>query len=185
MSRLRVPFVLVAGALMVGALSASAFAQANPSAAENARFANNPCRDPWVSLAVSNAKVGAMAAGHGDSDECSPALYNGGHWNSFAELQRAVYATINAFAQQNLRIELQRGVPTLVVIDMNRPVAGLPANRVVAAGGGNVIAAGAGNIIAAGGGNIIAAGGGNFHTLSADERCAVRLPSGQMVIIKR
>lgn len=73
-----------------------AIAQQNPNAYDTDQARNNPCRDPWVSLAVSVAKTSGTgvgrAIGSGDSDECNPALYNGGHWNSYAELLAAVRA---------------------------------------------------------------------------------------------
>jgi hypothetical protein len=107
MSRIQLPIVLTAALVLVGAGSTTAFAQTNPSAAESARWANNPCRDPWVTLAVSNAKVGARPSGSGDLGECDPALYNNGQWGSFAELTAAVRASLSTFSSLGLAVDVR------------------------------------------------------------------------------
>jgi hypothetical protein len=96
---------LFAPILALGVMSGSAFAQANPSAVETEQArTRGPCRDPWVSIAVGVAKAtfgplqkggfrtetAGRAAGSGDSGECNPALYRGGHWDNYAELITAV-----------------------------------------------------------------------------------------------
>jgi hypothetical protein len=174
----------------MAAMPGVAFAQANPSPQDTQNARNNPCADPWVSLAVSISKgptngVPGRAAGSGNADECYVGLYNNGHWNTFAELVGSVRATRDALASQNLRMEMRGHVPVLAVIDMNRLVAGLNPSQLVATGGGNIIAAGAGNLVATGGGNVIAAGAGNYHVMSVDTKCEVKLPGGMMIKVKR
>src|ERR1700694_4171536 len=100
--------LLLPPVLMVGAMSGSAFAQANPleaetqnpSVVETQRWrAIGPCRDPWISKAVSIAKstgpgpvrTPGRATGQKDSGECNPALYyHAGHWDNYAQLLGSV-----------------------------------------------------------------------------------------------
>jgi hypothetical protein len=130
----------------------------NPMASETQNARNNPCADPWVSLAVSKVK-GSRAAGSGNMGECDIKLYGGGQWGSYDELVRHVRSTRSELAAQNIQFGLRNGEPALLMID---PKKGISASALVAAGGGNLVAAGGGNLVAAGGGNLVAAGGGNL-----------------------
>ncbi|MEO8114427.1 MAG: hypothetical protein ABI655_08605 [Phenylobacterium sp.] len=47
------------------------------------------CRDPWVTQAIQEV-TGRPPNGDHDNGECAYTLYNGGHWNSYAELKNAV-----------------------------------------------------------------------------------------------
>lgn len=50
-----------------------------------------PCRDPWVSMAITQATGGTRYAnGYGDYAECDPKWYNNGSWSSYDELYKAV-----------------------------------------------------------------------------------------------
>jgi hypothetical protein len=74
-SRLKlVVFSCVAAGLVIAAMPGVAFGHANPSPQDTQNARNNPCADPWVSLAVSISKgptngVPGRAAGSGNADE--------------------------------------------------------------------------------------------------------------------
>ncbi len=180
--------VLTTAATLVLVHAGNAQAQANPSAADSKNASNNPCTDPWISLAVSVVKTSnagpGRASGSGAADECAPRLYNGGKWSSYAELVQAVRAHKQALASANLMWAMDGGAPAIKVIDMSRDVAGQPA-KIVASGGGNIVASGGGNIVASGGGNIVASGGGNYKTLSVGEKLRIPLAGGMVLVIRK
>ena len=184
-----------AAATLVGAnlvLAGMAHAQPNPSQADTNNARNNPCSDPWVSLAVSVVKTqgGAVgrAAGSGNTGECDVALYGGGQWSSYADLLQKVRATRAALASQNVQFALVGGQGLLTLIDPGR---GLNAANIVGAGAGNIVGAGAGNIVGAGAGNIVGAGAGNvvspgYSLQSADgARFSFRLPNGGSLRVRQ
>ena len=191
-----------------GLAAAPALAQPNPTEAQNAVGRNNPCADPWVSYAVSVAKtVGSSvgrAAGSGSSDECNTALYNDGHWNSYAELVGYARQTRQMLASQNVQFSMVGGAPALTMINPGAGIAAAnvavkapPGTRIVASGGGNLVASGGGNLVASGGGNLVASGGGNLVASgggniksgyilqgSDDAKLTFRLPTGKQIRIR-
>lgn len=185
---------LLLGSLSISLIASAALAQPNPDAEAERLGRNNPCSDPWVSLAVSVAKthdgVVGRASGSGNSDECNIKLYNGGHWGSYAELLQYVRQTQQVLASQNVRFETRNGVPALMLIDPSRRlspqnIVSTNGSNILLNGGGNIVAQGGGNIVAQGGGNIVAQGGGNLHLMSTDgARVAFRLPDGSALRIK-
>jgi len=159
----------------------------NKVRASKATRAPQGCRDPWITSAYSQLYHRAPQ-GSGDSGECNPALYGGGHWSSFPDLENKVRASkgqFNAGSSGSVRLTVDRQgglrdqngrllvAPGQFLISVKngngtQMIAPRPGQTilvppgVITAGGGNVIAAGGGNVIAAGGGNVIAAGGGNM-----------------------
>jgi hypothetical protein len=70
-------FVLVAAqAALLSALAATAAQAGN-------------CRDPWITQAIKEV-TGREPNGAGESGECTYTQYNGGSWNSYAQLKAAV-----------------------------------------------------------------------------------------------
>jgi hypothetical protein len=158
----------------------------NKIRASKATRAPQGCRDPWITSAYSQLYHRAPQ-GSGDSGECNPALYGGGHWSSFPDLENKIRLSkgqFNAGSSGSVRLTVDRQgglrdqngrllvAPGQFLISVKngngtQMIAPRPGQTilvppgVIAAGGGNVIAAGGGNVIAAGGGNVIAAGGGN------------------------
>lgn len=47
------------------------------------------CRDPWVTQAITEV-TGRAPTGNYESGDCTYTQYNGGHWNSYAQLKGAV-----------------------------------------------------------------------------------------------
>ncbi len=101
-------FTLVASGVLMTMSAAIANAQANPSDAETNQWRQRgPCRDPWISKAVSDYQ-GRAARGVGDFHECSPALYANGRWNNYAELYRGVVMTLGGFAGQGISFGINK-----------------------------------------------------------------------------
>lgn len=176
MSRPTLSAILATAAVMLCVASTPAFAQRNPTDAENAAFRNKPCSDPWLSIAVASEN-GGVVAGSGDQDACAPKLYNNGQWNSFAQLVGYVRDARNGFASAGTRLALKDGVPALIIDNVNLAKAAGISDAAM----GRVIAQGAGNIIASGAGNIVGHGSATFTTLSASEY-RIKLPNGVLVI---
>jgi hypothetical protein len=178
-------FVMLAAAGCAASTGAGAQLP-NPSAESVAQGRNNPCTDPWVSLAVSLVKTRGShvgrAAGSGNSGECDIKLYNGGRWGSYDELVGHVKASQARLAAQNVRFDLHNNQPSLKLIDAARGIN--PAN-LVAAGAGNILGNAAGNLVAAGAGNLVAAGAGNLRLMNVNEfRFAFDLPGGGKLLVR-
>ena len=133
---------------------------------------SSACRDPWITQAYAQLYRRAPQ-GAGDSGECNPVLYGGGHWSSFSDLSQKIAASKRppapAAAGETFTVDSQLALRNhlgQVVAPPGGYVIDLGGGRLLAPSAGQVIAAGGGNVIAAGGGNVIAAGGGNFHVQS-------------------
>ncbi len=106
MSKFRTRLLVVVGATLLLPLSAATVNAQRPNPSEqqiaNARR-NGPCRDPWITLAIWDYNGGTSnPQGVGDLGECNYLFYNGGSWNSYDQLYRAV----QALRQSNLRISM-------------------------------------------------------------------------------
>lgn len=109
-------FSVIASGILITTSAAIANAQPNPSDAETNQWRQRgPCRDPWISKAVSEYQ-GRAARGIGDFQECSPALYANGNWNSYAELYRGVIKTLGGFAGQGISFAIDRPVNSTVTL---------------------------------------------------------------------
>jgi hypothetical protein len=98
-------FMIAAAVIMIALSSATANAQRpNPSADREARArSQGPCRDPWITLAIWDVSGATrQPAGAADFGECNYKLYNGGSWNNYDELYRAV----DALQRSSLRITM-------------------------------------------------------------------------------
>jgi hypothetical protein len=135
---------------------------------------NNPCPDPWVSIALKR-----VYGDNPDRSQCTTTLYNQGQWNDYNQLVHAVAGVAMRRAlpssQKLGAAKLPDGKPVVTLIEGSRIVAagggnlsGQGAAHIVAAGGGNIVPTGGGKIVAAGGGNIVAAGGGNLTKAAYD-----------------
>ena len=51
------------------------------------------CRDPWVTQAITEV-TGRAPTGNADNGDCNYTQYNGGQWNSYAQLKGAVQARL-------------------------------------------------------------------------------------------
>lgn len=174
----RLAFLTLCAALC---LSAAAQAQGNPSQQDTERYRGKPCRDPWINLAFRDSG-GAQPVGAGDLGECSPALYNGGSWSSYAELLGAVRGARSAVAGQGLAWKFVQNADNKSDVRVGL----ISGGNVIAVGGGNVIAVGGGNVVAPGGANVIAVGGGNLNSLPKIEvsRGGYSVMSGAKKVVK-
>jgi|GEM_PF-2236350 len=149
---------------------------ANPDQVMTNAWRNRGCRDPWVAIALNNVY------GQVNPALCGIALYNGGQWSNFNQLQHAVAATRSALQSQNVSVKLVR-LPS-----GQTGVGFLQGGRMVAAGGGNLLGNDGGSMVAAGGGNLIGNDGGSLtaHYIAPGQRTlqnargAIRLPVGQI-----
>lgn len=67
----------------------------NPSDQETAQWRQRgPCSDPWVSKAVTEYR--GKVNGYANQGECNNGLYNGGRWNNYDELYRAVVKALSS-----------------------------------------------------------------------------------------
>jgi len=109
-------FALAGAAAIITLACAAGNAQQNPSDAETNQWRQRgPCRDPWVSKAVSDYQ-GRPARGIGDFQECSPALYANGNWKSYAELYQGVIKTLGGFAGQGISLAIEKPVNGTVTL---------------------------------------------------------------------
>lgn len=184
MSNFRSIFLSMVAVSVLCVMSSAAVAQDNPNQTDTNNARNNPCREPWVSLAVSVVKtVGSTpgrADGSGDSGECNIALYNNGHWNSYRELLGYARAQVPVSAYEK---KLGSGISLVgafkgrdgntyhvfkkgdAIVGVNVGVVGtaggsLVSGHLCSTNGGNVIAQGGGNLVP--GATVIAQGGGNL-----------------------
>lgn len=156
--------------LFAAAHETQAQTQPNPTQTETNEWrTKGPCRDPWVSKAVSQANSSVRPAhGYGDFGECDTAQYNGGAWNSYDELYKAVEKARSDMSSSSFYWEsyTNRNGRAVFLLDSSaNPIsAGL-----IQDGGAYLLGTDSGGIraiigrmVAAGGGNMVAAGGGNF-----------------------
>jgi hypothetical protein len=188
---------LVAAALFISLVSITSFAQSglypNPTEAENQRYRNKPCADPWVSRAwVDLSASTEVAPGMGSVGACDTNIYNGGRWSSYAELVGYVRGVRNSLYQQRAQFRSftgrnrERGV---ALLDLNERGAVL-GGWIVGTNGGNIIAADAQRIVASGGGNIVASGAGNIITNAGSNyslqatgaKRVIKLPNAAIII---
>jgi hypothetical protein len=109
-------FAAVAAGFLMAISSVTVNAQANPSESETNQWRQRgPCRDPWVSKAVSEYE-GRTPRGIGDFQECSPALYANGHWNSYAELYRGVTVALGGLDGHGISFAIDRPVNSTVTL---------------------------------------------------------------------
>ena len=171
--------VIALGAALLSLASSPAFAQANPTEADNAIGRNNPCADPWVSFAVSVVKtrdgVVGRAIGSGSSFECDPQLYNGGTWNSYAELTGHVRQTLSTLASQGARFEMIQNRPGI-------RIANPQPSMLIGQDGAGFVSNNGGSFISNNGGTIVPPG---YRLQSADgARVSLQLPGGRSLRVR-
>lgn len=117
MSKFRtILFSVIAAGVLMTLSSMTANAQPNPSDYETNQWRQRgPCRDPWISKAVSEYE-GRYARGVGDFQECSPALYANGHWSNYAELYRGVTLALGALDGHGISFAIDRPVNSTVTL---------------------------------------------------------------------
>ncbi len=185
-------FTVVAAALLLSILSASSFAQTdarlypNPTEAENKKYRNNPCSDPWISRAWIDITSGIeLAPGFGGAGACDAKLYNGGTWNSYYQLVQAMQQVRNDLRNEQVKFFAFKVkgnsniVAGVALQDINQKNAVL--GGALVGNDGASIAATPEQLVAAGGGNLVAAGGGNISTSPG---ASYRLAAGVKRIIK-
>jgi hypothetical protein len=180
--------LLTAGALwFVAAPNVKAQALAAPTAADTEQARRNgPCRDPWVTIALTYNRLGTYAAsstptfiaGRDGWGDCNTALYNGGSWNSFAELVKAVQKTSSALSGANFSyVIVNLGGGQVKIKSMSDGVqAGIVVLKLVGNSGGT--------LITNDGGTLVASGGGNFSVQSTATQKKINL-GGSVLIIKK
>jgi hypothetical protein len=187
MLKLKATIFSAAVLLLLTAAAVDAQALRNPTPQEVAHAkSTGPCRDPWVSIALTYMRLGNYMTGAntsyingvGDFGECQAALYNGGSWSSFDGLVRGVKTAFD-----NMRGNVQ--------IRMTSLGAG-QARITIDAGGGFVdnmtvrlIGHDGGSLIGHDGGSVIAAGGGNFRVQSVGNEKRINLGKSVLVIRRR
>jgi hypothetical protein len=159
--------VLIAG----GALGAKA--QNNPTQQQTDEWRRRgTCNDPWVSMAVSSFAYGGIylaQTSNGADGECDVSQYNGGRWNSFAELVQGMDRARADMRTKGLQWEAYKvgNDKALFLVDSsnNKILLG----KLISQDGGSLISQDGGSlrtaiakIVAQGGGNIVAQGGGNL-----------------------
>lgn len=167
--------LLLVATLMLGPALTMAFAQANPTPAETAAFANKPCRDGWLSIALINNLGPGRFDGAGDSGDCNPTLYNEGRWSSFAELSRAVRPSHDFFAGNGFKVVARGNETLLQVIDVAR------ATALINQDGAGAVALSQGMLIGHDGASFA---GATRHTMAAGE-IAIKLPNGKMLYLRK
>jgi hypothetical protein len=140
------------------------------------------CKDPWINQAY-NELYHRAPSGSGATGECNIALYGGGHWSSYTDLENKIVAVRG-------RPTAVQAVPAAVApstafhLDKSLNLVNAGGSVIARAGSFNlvnssgvalspsaIVAQGGGNIVAQGGGNIVAQGGGNMRSVqSVDSR---------------
>ena len=178
-------FSLIAVAVLMSLSSATARAQANPTEAETKQWRQRgPCRDPWVSQAVSEYE-GRIPRGVGDFGECSPALYAGGSWSSYAELYRGVTLTLGGLDGHGISFAKSgpdNGVVTLKTL-ADGVVVGKGLVRILTNNGGTLISSDGAGIISHDGGTFIV---GQYNLNSLGNACKkVSISGGKYFVIRK
>ena len=153
----RLAFLFTAAVCIAGAGPAAAQSYSAKSTYPNpdgnmALFRNNPCQDPWVTIAVQ------IVYGTANAARCPIHLYNNGRWNSFNQLVHAVAAYKKKMSAEALTMSPRwlEGTNLVVPVMMDSNT-----GAIVAAGAGNLISNGT-NIISNNGANIISNNGANI-----------------------
>jgi hypothetical protein len=180
-------FSIIAAAFVVTLSSEIANAQANPSDSETNKWKQQgPCRDPWVSKAVYEYK-GRTAAGVGDFQECSPALYANGSWHSYAELAQAVRNNLGGLNSGGITFAMDAPVNQTAKLKtlVNGTEIGSAQVRLIGHDGASLVSHDGGGIVSHDGGGIVASGGGNLRLLSTATEKRINLGKSVLIIKKK
>ena len=166
-------FSVIATAVLISLSSATAYAQySNPTPQQTQHWREvGPCRDPWVSSAVTNYK--GVVNGVGNFGECNAQMYNNGSWNSYQELFDGVKT-----AFQNMRGN----------VTISKTTMGNGNFKIVTDGGSGfvetkMITSDGASVITNDGATVIASGGGNFSGMSTTDGNEKRIKLGKSVLI--
>ncbi len=165
-------FIFFAAAVLIAGGAFNVKAQTNPTQAQTDEWRRRgPCNDPWVSFAVSGfgyAGIYLAQTSNGADGECDISQYNGGRWNSFAELVQGMDRARRDMGSRGISWEgykIGNSRAVFLVDNSSRILWG----SLVASGGGNLISQDGGSLrtviaklVASGGGNLVASGGGNL-----------------------
>jgi len=169
--------------MAVGALVCTSFATANaqtfpnPTAqrTEEARR-SGPCRDPWITIAIFFLNGGTQKiAGIGGFGECNPALYNGGSWSNYNELEHAVEKTKSALNSAGVGYQmtsLPGGNAEIKLLDRGAVVDKIQVNN-------------GANVISNDGNSLVASGGGNYTVQSTATEKKINLGKSVLIIKKK
>jgi hypothetical protein len=148
----------------------------NPSDQEAQQWRQRgPCRDPWVSKAVTEYK--GSVAGRGDFGECKYTMYNGGSWGSYDELYQGVRTALNNMSGNVTITSTSIGSDIIkIVTDAG---AGYKLTQTV-----KVLPNDGATLISQDGAGIILNGGGNYKTLSTPTEKRINLGKSVLVIRK-
>ena len=157
--------------------------------------------DPWIKK-VYNDTWGRDPEGI----EWNISNYNGGKWNNYTELMKAIYEWRKNMAAANITFQTSvkkaNGNAIVGIYQNNVQIAvdlvNVSNGGIVASGAGNIVASGAGNIVASGAGNIISTNGsgisidksmkganfGSSYTLAAEGVKVIKTSGSGALIIK-
>jgi hypothetical protein len=178
--------ITVSVLLSVSAMTADAQIR-NPTQQEIAHArSTGPCQDPLISIALTYKRLGnymtgsstSYIAGVGTYGECNPALYNGGSWSSFDELNRGVQTTLNNLSGI-VRISMASLGNNQVKITTDAGSGFVGSDTI------KLIGHDSGSLINHDGASVIAQGGGNFHVQSLPNEKRVSLGKSVLIIRKK
>jgi hypothetical protein len=181
--------IIIFAALSVFAATMSAQIR-NPTAQEITHAkTTGPCRDPWVSIALTYKRLGTYftgtsttyIAGIGDFGECNSQLYNGGSWSSFDELYRGVQEISNS----GLRItasSLGNG-QLKITTDGGGGFIHHDTVKVLSHDGGTLINMDGASIVINHGSNVVGPGGASYRVQSVTNEKRINL--GKSVLVMR
>jgi hypothetical protein len=165
--------------------AAIANAQPNPSDAETNQWRQRgPCRDPWVSKAVSEYQ-GRTPRGVGDFQECSPALYANGRWNNYAELYRGVTMTLGGFDGKGITFAREASGNDTVILKTlaDGVVVGKGSVKLLTNNGGTLLTSDGAGIVSHDGGTFVV---GQYNLNSLGDVCKkVSLGGGKYFVVRR
>jgi hypothetical protein len=197
MPKFRSIFLTTVGVCVLLSLSASGVnaQMRNPTPQETARARRTgPCRDPWVSIALTYRRLGnyytgdntSYIAGVGDYGECNASLYNGGSWSSFDQLYRGVQTALNNMSG-NVRISMSSlgGRQFRITYDAGGGYAWSQTVRLIGDAGSTLISSDSASLITDNGGGVVASGGGNFRVQSVGNEKRVNLGRSVLIIRRR
>ncbi len=177
-------FSVIAAAILMASSAAIASAQANPSDSETNQWRQRgPCTDPWVSKAVSEYE-GRAPRGVGSFQECSPALYANGRWNSYAELYRGVTVTLGGFDGRGISFSKSasdNGVVTLTTL-ADGVVVGKGSVKLLTNNGGTLLTQDGAGIVSHDGGTFVV---GEYNLSSLGNVCKkISIGGGKYFVVR-
>jgi hypothetical protein len=168
-------------------VSAQHYNQAHVDSLVAIARAKGPCRDPWITIAIWD-KVGSTRDpnGIGDFNECSPALYNGGSWSSYAELYRAVDQTLSSLSSAGITFKMSSPVNGTVKLetDVNGVSIGSGTVRIISHDAGSLLTSDGAGLLSHDGGGFVVVGG--YFIKSIGDACKkIPISGGRYFVVRK